>query len=156
MGERIELTDFLTYLKDVVYGGVAHVLDSGKAETNFIFNDGEYFSAFVDIGRQDFDACVTALRNIFDYLIRVVYFVGEHGGEIVDRVVRLEIRRLVCDEAVGGTVGFDENLFPKRDLNCIFFRYAEISFDFERNNVRYFASSSGIFLLMAFPEYRIL
>ena len=68
----------------------------------------------VDVGRPDLDAQAPALGDGGRDLLRVVPEGGQHGRHVLDRVVRLEVRGLVRDQAVAGGVGLVEPVALER------------------------------------------
>ena len=90
--------------QDGVHGSPADVLDRGQAEPNHVAHDGEVLVALVDVGRGDGDAHLAALVHVDHDLVGVFGLAGQQGRHELHRIVGLQIRRLVGDEAVGRAV----------------------------------------------------
>ena len=60
--------------------------------------------AHVDVGRLDGDAHFAALVDVLHHVVGVAGDRGEQRGHELDRIVRLQIRRLVGEKRVGGGV----------------------------------------------------
>ena len=78
-------------------------------------------AALVDIRGQNFNARFTAFGDIFNHLVRIVDFVGEHGCEVLHGVMCLEICRLIGDKTIGGAVRFVETVLTESDDDIIDF-----------------------------------
>src|SRR3954470_8222897 len=68
----------------------------------------------MDVRRQDRDAETAALGDRGRHPLRVVPHGGQDGGHVLDGEVRLEIRRLVRDEAVARGVSLVEAVALER------------------------------------------
>lgn len=93
----------------------ADVADGGEAEPDVLADGGERPGGGVHVGRQDLDAHPPALRQIERHLVLVVADGGEQPGHVLGRVVRLQVRRPVGDQAVRGGVGLVEGVPGERD-----------------------------------------
>ena len=91
-----------------LHGGLAHVLDGGQAESNAFPVRRERVLARVDIGREDIDPHVAALVQVENELVLVAHFRAQQGRHELDRIVRLQVGRLVGDERVSRGVRFVE------------------------------------------------
>ena len=107
---RLEAAGPLPGRDELLDGRLADALDRGQAEADVAALDREAEVARVDVGRQDLDAHLVALADVLDDLGRrpALGFRGQQGGHEVDRVVGLEVGRLVGQEGVGGAVGLVE------------------------------------------------
>ena len=93
---------------DRLDGALADVLDGQQPEADGVALDGEVEVAEADVRAEDLDAQAAALGDGAGDLLGVVAEGGQHAGHVLDRVVGLEVGRLVGDEAVAGGVGLVE------------------------------------------------
>ena len=116
--------------------------------------DGENAAALVHVGREHRDAHRLRLGDEKRDLVGVVEFVGEQRGHELDRVPRLQPRRLAGDHAVAGRVRLVETVARriyrerrKAGSPCpsMLFFFAQPS----TKIARCFAISSGFFLPIA-------
>ena len=97
---------------------LAHVLDRQQAEADGVALDGEVEARRVHVGRAHLDAQPAALGDGRGNLLGRVAHRGQHAGHVLDRVVRLEIRGLVGDQAVARGMGLVEAVALER-LECL-------------------------------------
>ena len=114
VGERPELAALLAGLDDRLDRALADVLDRQQAEADGLALDREAQAGPVHVRGPDLDPQPAALRDGGGHLLRVVPERGEHGRHVLDRVVRLEVRGLVGDQAVAGGVGLVEPVALER------------------------------------------
>ncbi len=92
----------------------ADVLDGQQPEADRVALDREVEAADVDVRRPDLDAQPPALGDRGRHLLGVVAEGGEHAGHVLDRVVRLQVRGLVRDQAVARGVRLVEAVALER------------------------------------------
>ena len=112
--QRPELAAALARLDDRLDGALADVLDRQQAEADRVALDREPEARAVHVGRPDLDAQAPALDDRGGHLLGVVPERREHRGHVLDRVVGLEVRRLVRDQAVAGGVRLVEPVALER------------------------------------------
>ena len=93
----------------------ADVADRGEAEPDVGADRGEVRRGLVDVGRQHLDAHPAALVQVQRGLVLVVAHAREQRGHVLGRVVRLEVRRPVRDQAVRRGVRLVEGVVGERD-----------------------------------------
>ncbi len=98
--------------EDGLDGVFAHALDGPQPEADDLLprlprvgRDAEGEQRLVDVGLQHGDAAGARLGDMGHHLVGVVLLAGEERGHELDRVMRLEPRRLVGDEPVSRRVG---------------------------------------------------
>src|SRR5207302_3479680 len=86
------------------------VLDHGKPVTNLALLDGKASLGAVDIGRQHFDIAGVAIEHGGGDFVVVARLIVEQRRQVLQRVVRFQVRRLVRDHGVGGAVRLWESI----------------------------------------------
>ena len=114
VGERPELAAGIPRRDDRFDGALAHVLHGQQAEPDGVALDGEFEMAAVDVRRSHLDRHAPALGDRRGDLLLVGSEGGQDGGHVVDRVVRLEVRRLVGDQPVARGMGLVEAVALER------------------------------------------
>ncbi len=87
---------------------LADVLDRQQPEPDRVALDGELEARLVDVRHPDFDPQAATFGDRRGDLLRVVADGREDARHVLDRVVRLQVRRLVGDEPVARGVGLVE------------------------------------------------
>ena len=86
----------------------ADVLDHGEAITNLPILDREAGLGGVDVGRQHVDVARMAIEHGGRDFVVVARLIVEQRRQILQRVVRLQVGRLVRDHGIGGAVRLRE------------------------------------------------
>ena len=95
---------------------LARALDGAEPEADPPLTLGEELPVGVtDGGRGDLDVAASALVEEGLHLVRVAHLAREVGGQERSAVVRLQVRRLVRDQGVGGGVRLVEAVAPELD-----------------------------------------
>ena len=114
IGQRAERAALVAGGDDRLDRALADVLDREQAEPDRVALDRELEVAAMDVRRQDLDRHPAALGDRRRDLLLVRAEGGQHGGHVVDRVVRLHVGGLVGDEAVARGVGLVEAVALER------------------------------------------
>ena len=108
VGQRSERAALRPGRDDRLDRALADVLDRQQPEPDRLALDRELDAGAVDVGRQDLDPHPAALGDRGGDLLLVRAEGRQHARHVLDRVVRLEIRRLVGDQPVARRVGLVE------------------------------------------------
>ncbi len=108
VAERPELATLLAAIDDRLDRAFADILDRQQSKADGLAFDREFDERPVDVRRPDLDPQAPAFGNRGGDLLLVVSEGGQHRGHVLDRVVRLQVRRLVRDQAVAGRVSLVE------------------------------------------------
>ena len=114
VGQRPERAALRPGRDDRLDRALADVLDREQPEPDRLALDGELDAGAVDVGRQDLDPHPAALGDRGGDLLLVRAERGQDARHVLDRVVRLEVGRLVGDQAVAGRVGLVEAVALER------------------------------------------
>ena len=95
-------------------GALTDVLDREEAKSDGVPFDGELELAGVHVGRSNLNPEPPTLGDCSCDLVLGTPERGQHTGHVLDRVVRLEIRGLVCNEPVAGGMGLVEPVALER------------------------------------------
>ncbi len=114
IGEPVELALRLARRDDRVHHVGAHVADRRQAEPDVGADRREHGYRLVDVGRQHLDAHPAALTQVQRRLVLVVGHRGEQRGHVLGRVIGLQVRGPVRDQAVGGGVRLVERVPGER------------------------------------------
>jgi hypothetical protein len=98
----------------VLHEALTHVAHRRQPEPDRPVAHGEVAVRLVHVGHQHRDADLPAFVQIYRGLILVGLDAREQCGEILDRVVRLQVRGLVRNEAVPHGVRFVERVVGER------------------------------------------
>ena len=90
------------------------VPDRAHAEADVLADGGEEADRLVHVGRQDPDLHPAALVQVHRELVAGVADGREQGGHVLGRVVRLQVRGPVRQDAVRGRVGLVERVVRER------------------------------------------
>ena len=85
---------------DVLHEPFPHIAHCRQPEADRAVAHGEVALGLVHVGHEHRDADLPALVEVDGGLVLVGLDAREQGGEVLDRVVRLQVRGLVRDEAV--------------------------------------------------------
>lgn len=88
----------------------ADVLHGHQAEADAALLHGEPVIGAVHIRRQQGDAAVLALGDVFGHLVGVVQHRGQQGSHILPGKVALEVRRLIRHHRIADSVGLVEGI----------------------------------------------
>ena len=131
--EVSERTVALALGDDLRDNSLADVSDRGESEDDRPGTRGRVFGTlrrevrqrFVDVGHTHVDAEIAALGQVDGRLVLVVFHRGQQGGQVLDRIVRLQPGGLVGDESVAVGVGLVERVVGER-LDLLEKRVAEL------------------------------
>ncbi len=102
--------DFIAGLDDGFDGVAADVLYRGQTEADGISMGGELCAGNLHVGRLDCDAHLLTLADVLDDVLGLRGFGRQQRGHELDRIVGLEIGRVVCHERIGCGVRFVESV----------------------------------------------
>ncbi len=108
--ERGETSLFRTSLHDRIDDRATHVLDGVQAKADRLTVRRKVTHRRIHVRGQDRDVHVAALRQVERTTILVVLRRGQQGRHVLRRVVRLQERRPVGDEAIGRRVRLVEGV----------------------------------------------
>ena len=110
LGQGLEFPALVARLQNDLHRALAHALDGGHAEADglALAGRGEINPALVHVRPQHLNAHLARLGDVFAQLVRGRHVVRHHGAVEFHREIRLQIRRLIGHDGVGGGVGLVE------------------------------------------------
>jgi hypothetical protein len=114
--QGFKLPIFFSFRQDNVNGRIADIFYSRQTKSDLIPNDRKMFKTFIDIRGQDFNFHLPTFGNIPYNLIRILCLTREQGSHEFDRIMCLQIGRLVSKHGIGSAVGFVETI-PTESLH---------------------------------------
>ena len=108
--DRREFTDRLARRHDRLDCVVTHILHGSQAEADRFSMRREVRVAHIDVGRLDRNAHLATLVDVLHYVVGAARDGRQQRGHKLDRIMRLQIRRLISQQRISGGVRLVETV----------------------------------------------